>query len=339
MERISLSNSAFEGNNNVFVFTDGSETVLIDTGDRRPATRDQLNRQLASRGLDFADIDSIFLTHWHGDHTGLAGEIQADSGADVYVHREDLPLVEGDEEAWNGLRNKQKQYFDRWGIPDEKRTVVRDILAGPESLGEIPEATPFEGGDVFSFDRREFEVVHAPGHAAGLSMFETEIGGQRGVFSGDALLPVYTPNVGGADVRVDCSLAKYLRTLTRIVHADYDRAWPGHRDPIDDPSNCAMRILRHHEERAYRVLDTLARRGPCTTWTVSVELFGELDGVHALHGPGEAHAHLEHLEDEGTVVRKGGDYRLTADVKGDLEALKEQRWPLEIEGDAPRSRP
>ncbi len=329
MERISLSNSAFEGDNNAYLFADGSETVLIDTGDWMATTREQLEAALADRGLGFADVDRIFLTHWHHDHCGLAGEIQAESGAEVYVHEADAALVEGDEDAWDAMHDRQKRYFEEWGMPEDQQEVLLERMADGETTVETPSVTTFADGDVFSFDDTELEAVHTSGHAAGLSMFETDLDGQLQVFSGDALLPVYTPNVGGADVRVEQPLEKYLRALQRIVDADYARAWPGHRDPIGDPAGRAQHIIDHHEERSWRVLDALDRKGPCDTWTVSADLFGDLDGIHILHGPGESYAHLEHLERAGTVVREGREYRLADGVSEALAATDGERWDLE----------
>ncbi|MDQ2050970.1 MBL fold metallo-hydrolase [Natronolimnohabitans sp. A-GB9] len=329
MERLSLSNSAFEGNNNAYLFADDREVVLIDTGDGMATTREQLEAAFADRGLTFADVDRIFLTHWHGDHTGLAGTIQAESGADVYVHADDAPLVEGDEDAWATMEETQEAYFEEWGMPEEKRAALRERLADGKTAPQAPTVTTFTDGETFSIGERTLEVVHTSGHAAGLSTFETTHDGQRVVFSGDALLPVYTPNVGGADVRVDRPLEKYLRALQRIVDADYDLAWPGHRDPIEEPATRAQHIIDHHEERAWRVLDALDRHGPCDTWTVSADLFGDLESIHILHGPGESYAHLEHLERAGTVVREGTDYRLADGVTDELAETDEQRWVLE----------
>ncbi len=329
MERISLSNSAFEGDNNAYLFADGSETVLIDTGDWMATTREQLEAAFSDRGLEFADIDRIFLTHWHHDHCGLAGEIQAESGAEVFVHAADAPLVAGDDDAWDAMYERQKQYFVEWGMPDDRQAALLEFMADGETTVETPTVTAFEDGDTFPVGDTELEVVHTSGHAAGLSMFEADRDGERVVFSGDALLPVYTPNVGGADVRVERPLAKYLRALQRIVDADYARAWPGHRDPIDDPADRAQHIIEHHKERSWRVLDALDRKGPCDTWTVSADLFGELDGIHVLHGPGESYAHLEHLERAGTVVREGTEYRLADGVAEELAATDGERWDLE----------
>ncbi|PSQ29289.1 MBL fold metallo-hydrolase [Halobacteriales archaeon QS_9_68_17] len=327
MERITLSNAAFEGDNNVYLFGDGPETVLVDTGDGAPATREQLESALADRGVSIADVDRVFLTHWHGDHTGLAGEIQAESGADVYVHARDAPLVEGDEDAWTAMHERQNAYFEQWGMPEDQQRALRERMDGAGSGDVAPDVTTFEDGDAFSFDGRDLRVVHTSGHADGLSLFE--LGGGREAFTGDALLPQYTPNVGGADVRVERPLEKYLRALRRIADADYDRAWPGHREPIDDPTERAEYIIDHHEERSWRVLDALRRKDPCDAWTVSADLFGDLAGIHILHGPGESYAHLEHLEREGSVVREGNEYRLAEGVAERLEATDGERWELE----------
>ncbi|WP_135822393.1 MBL fold metallo-hydrolase [Halostella litorea] len=327
MDRITLSNSAFEGNNNAYLFDDGPETVLIDTGDWMDATRAQLEEALSDHGVAIEDIDRIFLTHWHPDHTGLAGAIQSRSGAEVYVHADDAPLVAGDVEEWEALHGMQERYFDEWGIPDPEQATLRERMALP-SMDDSPEVTPMEDGDTFAVNGHDLRVVHTSGHAAGLCLFETTLDGADVVFTGDALLPEYTPNVGGADVRVDEPLEKYLRALRAIADAEYARAWPGHRDPIDDPTARAEHIIHHHEERALRVLQVLEGSGPLDTWEVSAELFGDLDGIHILHGPGEAYAHLEHLERAGAVVEQGRTYRISDRASDELKRHTSQRWDL-----------
>jgi len=328
MERIPLSNRTFEGNNNAYLFADGPETVLVDTGDRMPGTADQLAARLAEHGTALAEIDRVFLTHWHGDHRGLAGRIQQESGATVYAHAADAPLIAGDPDAWEGMIDTQESYFEQWGMPEDGREVLRDILDSTAWREDPPTVTTIEDGETFAVNDHTLRVVHAPGHTAGLCMFETTVDGEDVVLSADALLPKYTPNVGGADVRVERALAKYLRTLRAIASADYDRAWPGHRDPIADPAARAEFIVHHHEERSWRVLDALRRKGPCDAWTVSDDLFGDLEHIHILHGPGEASAHLSHLEREGAVLREDGEYRLADGVEERLDDRDDERWPL-----------
>lgn len=320
MERITLENTVFEGLNNVYVFGAASDApTLIDTGVAMPETREQLEDGLADAGVAIADIEQILLTHWHGDHAGLAGELQEESGATVRAHIADAPLIGGEEDAWEAMDERQRDLLDEWGMPADPRAELLGFLDG-SLQGTPPTVEPFEDGARFDTPEGTLEALHLPGHAAGLAGFAFDGTDGRELFSGDALLPHYTPNVGGADVRVERPLANYLDTLSDIVNAEFARAWPGHRDPIDDPAGRAREIIVHHRERTGNVLDVLREHGPASAWTVSAHLFGDLSAIHILHGPGEAYAHLEHLSAHGVTERTDDGYRLL-DSDPDLDEL------------------
>jgi hydroxyacylglutathione hydrolase len=310
MDVIPLGNRAFEGSNNSYLLgtEPDAETTLVDTGVAVPATRDQLAAGLADHDLEFADVDRILLTHHHADHCGLAGGIQGESGCSVHVHEADAPLVAQEPAAMEAQEDRLRRCIDQWGMPEDAREELLGFLGGSAGIqGDPPELTTFEDGTTFDLGSVELSAVHMPGHAAGLAAFAVDGRDGAELFSGDALLPYYTPNVGGADTRVDDALAKYLDTLDAVVARDYSRAWPGHRGPIIDPPGRAADIVAHHRERTERVLEVLAD-GPATPWAVSAALFGSLSAIHILHGPGEAHAHLAHLASAGIVARDGRRY-------------------------------
>ncbi|WP_435063977.1 MBL fold metallo-hydrolase [Halobaculum sp. EA56] len=325
MNRIRLHNTVFEGLNNVYVL-DGSddggdpdELVLVDAGVALPDVREELTAGLADLGHDLADVDLVLLTHWHYDHAGLAGAIRRESGATVHVHEADAPLVSGDGTSRADERDLRREKFLEWGMPEGTRAELVDFLEEHATLGGEPcEVEPFADGDAFEVGGRTLEAVHLPGHAAGLTAFHDPDADEA--FVGDAILPKYTPNVGGADVRVDDPLGRYVDSLLRLIDLDPAAAWPGHRDRIDDPAGRAATILRHHVERTGNVVDVLAEAGPSTPWEVSAALFGDLHGIHVLHGPGEAYAHLDHLARAGVVERDGRAYELVADDP-DVDAL------------------
>jgi hydroxyacylglutathione hydrolase len=297
-ERLKLGNEEFEGDNSSYVLHGEGETVLIDTGVSTSRTKRDFVESLGNVGVNVAEIDHVFLTHWHADHSGLAGYVQEESGATVHVHENDAPIVEQDEDAWEAMHGEQRRLIDDWGMPDDKSQELLGFMEAMEATyGEPPTVEAFGYGERFDVAGVELEAVAAPGHTAGLTCFAVD----DIFFAGDALLPVYTPNVGGADVRVEKPLEKYLDTLVRIAERGFERAYPGHRDTIDAPTERAHEILRHHRERAERVVEVLREDGPLDAWEVGARLFGELEKIHILHGPGESYAHLEHMEDAGIV--------------------------------------
>jgi len=319
--RIELRNHEFEGDNNVYLLESGGEKALVDTGVSTPDVHQQLKEGLSEHGYGFGDIDTVLVTHWHADHSGLAGAIQRESGGSVLVHEEDAPIVRGDEYSLEGMRSERDRLISEWGMPDDERDQLVAFLDGMSSImGNPPDVETFEDGDTISVGEDEVEVLHSPGHTSGLCCF---VHGET-VFSGDALLPVYTPNVGGADVRTTKPLDSYLDTLLRMASRDFEVAYPGHRKPIKEPTERANETVEHHYERSCKIVGVLDENGPCDAWTVGAHLFGSLNAIHILHGPGESYAHLDHMERNGVVESSEGvpvEYNLAMEVEEAEEVL------------------
>jgi len=327
MHRIPLPNAFLEGENGIYLF-DGDETVLVDAGFDTTAIRDRLLDGFATAGFEVADLDRIYLTHYHIDHCGLLEWLVSRSGASVHAHPDDLPLIEGDEDAWQQLVERRYRLLEQWGVPDDRIEVVREaLIEGGDVYGDVT-VEPVSDSTEIDIGGTVLRTMHTPGHSLGHLAFVLE--GANEILTGDALLPEYTPNVGGADIRVENSLGEYLRTLDRIAAGEYDRAWPGHREPIDDPTSRATEIITHHEKRAVRVLRALDTLETTTPWAVSKRLFGDLDDVHILHGPGETYAHLDHMRRTGALERDGQQYRMTAETRAALSRLDGETWSLAV---------
>lgn len=320
---VAVGNPIFdmEGDTNAYLLCDDA-VVLIDAGVATAGTRAQLVDGLADRGVALADVDHLLVTHWHPDHAGLAGAVQAESDATVHAHAVDAPIVAGAAEARAELTARRRETLREWGLPGEARDRLADRLAdgeGPRGYADDPPTVePLADGERLSLGGLELTAVHAPGHTAGSTCYVLERDGRRAVFTGDALLPDYTANVGGADPRATHALSAHLETLEALADGDFDRGWPGHGGPMDEPGDRALTVLAHHRERAGRLL--AAAREPATVWEAATELFGELASVHLMLGLGETHAHLEHLRRAQLVERTDEGYVTVAAHPGALDA-------------------
>jgi len=143
---------------NCYVVTDGEEALVIDPGE---APRALL------QALDGLKVRSIVNTHCHCDHCGGNGELVRQTGAELAIHREDLPLLHAAE---------QQGYMFGLHVPPS-----------PEPTRYLQEGDIVEAGAV------RLRVLHAPGHSPG----HVVLAGDGFVFAGDVL---FAGSIGRTDL-------------------------------------------------------------------------------------------------------------------------------------------
>ncbi len=290
--RVPVGKGTPEGVNSAYVCPDRG--VVIDPGPPTTESWEALLDGIERAGIPVQGVEHVLVTHWHADHAGLACRLAERANASVHLHADDAPLV-GDytHERTKRLR-RDARILEEWGVPER----VRETLTDRDILSPIPDSYPIkthDDGDKIA----GIEVIHTPGHTKGHASFMTN----ETLFLGDVLLPTYTPNVGGSDTRLDDPLAKYLSSLQRIeIVAKGRTGEPGHGTTMDVDK--AIREGReHHRRRAEAGFDVVAATYEPTAWAIARDLFGEMNGIHAKFGAGEAAAHLDRLTALGIVER------------------------------------
>lgn len=139
---------------NAFVIEDDGLT-LVDTG--LPGSTDKIFAALRKEGKNPTDIKRIILTHLHTDHTGNAADIKRQTGARVYAHHADAPLLE------QGVSGRPTTLTP--GIMN--RLVYQLFIKGAgNAVPPVAVEEKLSDGDVIPL-LGGIQVVHTPGHSAG----------------------------------------------------------------------------------------------------------------------------------------------------------------------------
>ena len=182
--------------------------ALIDTSS--DGASDGIVTAIESIGRRLQDLRAIVATHYHFDHTGNAGALVERSGAQLCVHEDDVPYVEG-RTPWLPSKTAIGPLLDKFA-PAPFALHVDRVLQDGEML-------PFAGG---------LQVIHAPGHTPGhIALYAKE---HRTLFTGDSLM-----NVGGLHLPMSSSshdMDQARSSIRRLAEFDFDIALPGHGAPI-----------------------------------------------------------------------------------------------------------
>lgn len=302
-----LMHDTFLPSVNAFVVRDGAETLVVDSGTPDDFNDTRLMRALLGLGVD-PECVTVFFTHAHIDHTGLAREL-AEAGGRLVVPEGVLADMR------------------RFAVPAWRETMVRRLRAEGFSVAESAEladviwdharnfereGVPFEtvpAGSALRCGRWSFEVVPTPGHTPGqCALWEP---GARTAFLGDAVLFLCSTCIGFWDEGED-PIGEQVATLRRLAGRGVTYAFMGHGLQDGELAERCEKNAQHHERRSARALaairETPGRAGfelvPAMGWRAPFDHWSETPALTRWFLVSESIAHLDHLVATGAVRRE-----------------------------------
>jgi len=282
--------------------------LLVDTGYNHDHPYSAFRRHLDTLGVPIEDIRWVFVTHYHPDHSGLAGRIRSASGARVIMHMDDWSIMQyavGAGEVWtlDGL----VEWAKTLGVPANELGQFYDTASFGRTLfpsGLEPDVV-LEGeenpvGDVGGGLRAILTPGHSPGHVC---LYDEE---RKLLFSGDHVLVGITPHISPSHLTSYNQLGQYLDALRKVRDLEVDMVLPAHQRPFNYLARRVDEILDHHRVRLEEMITALTDRpmspwelAPRVTWDVGS--WDDMDATNRVLAVRETLAHVELLESRGRV--------------------------------------
>jgi len=123
----------------------GDKITLIDSGVK--GSEDLINDYIRQNNRNFAEIDTLILSHSHPDHIGSAARIKELTGCRILAHEPEKEWIENIE-----IQNKQRPVPGFFNLVDRSAIIDEYISNGQElMIGEVT----------------TLKFIHSPGHSKG----------------------------------------------------------------------------------------------------------------------------------------------------------------------------
>jgi Zn-dependent hydrolases, including glyoxylases len=294
---------------NSYLIKGRGRSLLIDTGFNWAECKEAQIKALQHLGVNWSQVD-FFLTHVHGDHSGLLNELASENSV-VYCSEKDWNILNESmtEQYWENMN----AFYVSNGFPLD---AIRDYSLNIDYFisGTDLKYRFVQDGERLAAGGYQFNCISTPGHSPGhLCLYEPE---QRILFSGDHILAGITSNITCWNDGQD-DLGMYLASLDKIDQLDIRLVLPGHREVISDCRRRIAELKQHHEDRLQEII-TLLQRGAMTAyeaashmhWDIAFDTWEKLPGFQRWFATGEALAHLNHLYCKGEAAVRNSSSKI-----------------------------
>jgi glyoxylase-like metal-dependent hydrolase (beta-lactamase superfamily II) len=287
---------------NAYLIAGRSGFALVDTGLGLSLCQRSLEEHLAALGLTPRHIGQLFITHFHGDHWGLARWLK-EQGALILMSRIDSDFLQ----RWFTHPEMDEAALHQYALMGLPSSALEQSRA---ALGKMRSSLPTFVPDRLVEDTEElelagepFQVILTPGHSPGHACLHHRP--SRTLLVGDHVLPHITPNISVDYGSTRDPLSAYRSSLKKMRGQGYAIAWPAHGEAMIDLDARIEQILQHHLEREDLLL-TLIDEGHRSCYSLCDGLFhlSSLDGWETWMALGETLAHLRALQTSGRVLEE-----------------------------------
>jgi glyoxylase-like metal-dependent hydrolase (beta-lactamase superfamily II) len=293
-----------------YLLAQDKQLALFDTGLNMPGSYEKLKKDLASAGFSTNDIRQIFLTHAHTDHCSMAGILQKNTDAKIYLSAAAFDEYLHFRQADSAVSQARK-FYSRHGMSShEIDAVIEEYEDMRGIITEFNTDDYLQNNEIREFGDWKFEVIFTPGHATGHTCFFFR---KEGILlAGDHILPYIapslSPNIFDNNFR---PLQTYLDSLQVIEQLPLTTIYPGHGNSFGGVGERLSEIRSHHAQKKQLIFGFVSEI-PKTTYALANEIFGNnMPDFEKFMALNETYVYLKELKLEGAIKEKTAGRILT----------------------------
>jgi glyoxylase-like metal-dependent hydrolase (beta-lactamase superfamily II) len=262
---------------NCFLFSDGSQVDLLDCGIQTDESVATVRAAIREVGGSKARLRRLVITHIHPDHFGAAGVLKEETGAELFMHRLEVPMVHPRYLELEQLITEVGQNLRLNGVPEpdvsklqNASRMMRDFVRPGEPDVQL------DGAETIELGGRRLRVEWTPGHSPGhVCLFDLD---DRLLFAGDQILPDISTNIALHPQSTPNPLGEFLESLDRLLALQPALVLPSHGRPFEDAAGRVARLHAHHQRRLDQIEGILGPE-PLTGWEVAIRVWGERKNI------------------------------------------------------------
>lgn len=263
--------------NNCFIIEGDDGWIVLDTGVNLEQNRDLFISALKAIGITMGRIKAVYLTHYHHDHSGLAGWLQSLADVPVYLPQDDLV-------TWNRFIDTGS-YFDaalpeclQAGWPESFVYELNENINFINTyLQPLPELIAYDAGLSIRLHGEDYRAIPVPGHSDGHMVYYSS--GSGILFSGDNVVDhtiLHLTDWPHTYLENPCDV--HLKALTGLRQLDINLVIPGHGQTFTGLKDKLDLITAHHERRKRTVYEAI--KTPLTAWEIADAIFKPNQYIH-----------------------------------------------------------